>query len=116
MIEILILFKSFLGQLSINLNQFPVECSYKLHSTHFTQKFRGGLVYGFILCYQADAEVARAEFDVPGVDEGVSFTHCLTLSWGERGGKELNLFEEDDNLICGPAFDIGWGWGEILKL
>lgn len=115
MIEVLVLLKSLFRQLSINRHQLSIKCSYKLHSTYFTQQLGSRLVYGFILCSQANAKVAGAKFNVLGVNKGVSLAHSLTLSWGERSREELNLLKEDDDLVCGPTFNIRWRGGEILE-
>jgi len=115
MIEILVLLKGFDGQLPINDDQFSIKCSDELHSTNFTQQLCSGLIYCFILCSQANAEIAGAEFDVFGVDKIVSLAHCLTLNWGERGSEELDLLEENNYLVCGPTFNIRWGGCIILE-
>ena len=73
------------------------------------------MIHRLISCGQANTEVARAEFDIARCAEGVGFAHCLRLRWCERSLEKLHSLEEDNDLICGQAFDVFWAGSEVLQ-
>jgi len=73
------------------------------------------MVHALVLSRQPDAEIAEAELDIAGCSELVRLAHGLGLRWRKWCLEELDFLEEDDDLVGGEAFDVGWGrfvrWG-----
>lgn len=99
MIEVLVLGKSFQGEVSINLVQRSEQGSDKLHATDLAKQIRCVLVACAVIGLESDLQVGKLELNILGVEETVDLAQKL----GPLGAQSTLLLQllKENNLLVG---------------
>lgn len=104
-IEVLVLGKSFQGEVPINLVQRSEQGSDELHATDFAKQIGCVLVACAVIGFESDLQIGKLELNILGVKEAVDLAQKLG-PFSAQSTMLLQLFKENNLLIGGEWFDV----------
>lgn len=106
MVKVLILLKRLQSNRAVDLLQVTEQRSHKLHATNPAQQLGSRLDHTLITSLHTNLQIQIGHLDVRALSQPVHLAHQLRQLGSERLLPQQDLFQEDQDLVCGQTLEI----------